>query len=80
MFVNKRIANNLRIPFLSRGVPDARFVSLVRDGRAVALSLSRVDWWADEQALVVRRHAARVGGGGGRPVGACARNWVRSSM
>ena len=43
--VTKRIANNLRIPLLHRIFPGARFVVLVRDGRAVADSLSRVDWW-----------------------------------
>src|SRR6202035_2477728 len=46
--VNKRIANNRRIPQLLAAFPDARFVSIVRDGRAVAYSLSRVDWWDDD--------------------------------
>jgi hypothetical protein len=46
-FVNKRIGNNRRIAQLMRAFPDARFVDLIRDGRAVAYSLSRVDWWPD---------------------------------
>jgi hypothetical protein len=45
VFVNKRIANNLRIAVLVKAFPDARFVNLVRDGRAVAASLVSVDWW-----------------------------------
>lgn len=45
VFIGKRIANNRRVPQLSRALPDSRFVMLVRDGRAVALSLSEVDWW-----------------------------------
>jgi Sulfotransferase family len=47
VLISKRIANNQRIPFLAAAFPDARFVHLIRDGRAVAYSLSRVDWWED---------------------------------
>src|SRR6266542_3077460 len=32
---------------LVEAFPRARFVNLIRDGRAVAYSLSRVDWWED---------------------------------
>jgi hypothetical protein len=46
-FVNKRVANNHRIPMLLEAFPEARFVEIVRDGRAVALSLANVDWWPD---------------------------------
>ena len=45
--VSKRVLNNRLIPFLASVFPEARFVSIVRDGRAVAYSLSRVDWWED---------------------------------
>lgn len=76
VLINKRIANNLRIAFLAAVYPDARFVSLVRDGRAVALSLSRVDWWPGStpwwSATTPREWAAR----GGDPWELCARNWV----
>lgn len=34
-----------RIEFLERLDPRARFVQIVRDGRAVAYSMLRVDWW-----------------------------------
>ena len=40
--VSKRIANNRRIPVLVEAFPDARFVNLVRDGRAVAYSLTAI--------------------------------------
>jgi hypothetical protein len=43
--VSKRIQNNRLIPVLASVFPEARFVNLVRDGRAVAYSLSRVNWW-----------------------------------
>src|SRR5258707_10584061 len=45
--VSKRIANNRSLGLLAEGLPDARFVSMMRDGRAVAYSLSRVKWWEE---------------------------------
>ena len=77
VFVNKRIGHNWRIPLLRVAFPDARFIEIVRDGRAVAYSLSRVDWWDDSDLPWM---------GGGTPrewceAGfnsweLCARNWV----
>jgi hypothetical protein len=49
VLVNKRIANNRRVALLRETFPAARFVHLVRDGRAVAASLRKVGWWADER-------------------------------
>lgn len=34
-----------RIAFLDQVDPQARFVQIIRDGRAVAYSMLRVDWW-----------------------------------
>ena len=76
LFVNKRIANNRRIPLLVDAFPRARFVDMVRDGRAVAYSLSRVDWWPDSSLWwhpgTPRGWAAE----GGDPWELCARSWV----
>ncbi len=44
-FVCKRTANAQRIRLLNRMYPDALFLHLIRDGRAVAHSLTRVPWW-----------------------------------
>ena len=76
VFVNKRIANNRRIPLLLRAFPDARFLSLVRDGRAVALSLSKVNWWPDSHVWWTGGTPARWAAEGGDPWELCARNWV----
>lgn len=51
VFLSKRPANALRLPFLHRVFPDAGFVHLTRDPRAVGSSIlrrtrsSRTDWW-----------------------------------
>lgn len=75
-FVNKRIANIYRIPVLREAFPDARFVALVRDGRAVALSLSKVDWWPDSAVVHAGTTPRAWEAEGGDPWELCARNWV----
>ena len=74
--VSKRIANNLRVPLLHRAFPDARFVVLVRDGRAVADSLARVDWWERSHVWWYGGTPATWRAEGGDPWEMCARNWV----
>ena len=76
VLVSKRIANNLRVPLLGRIFPDARFVVLIRDGRAVADSLSRVDWWESSLVWWYGGTPARFRAEGGDPWEMCARNWV----
>lgn len=49
VFVSKRIAHNRRVPELRQAFPTARFLHVVRDGRDVARSLVRVDWWPAER-------------------------------
>ena len=76
VLVTKRIANNLRIPLLAAAFPAARFVRLVRDGRAVAYSLSRVDWWETDPVWWYGGTPAQWAADGGDPWEICARNWV----
>jgi omega-hydroxy-beta-dihydromenaquinone-9 sulfotransferase len=76
VLVSKRISNNRRIGFLARAFPSARFVAIVRDGRAVALSLSRVDWWQRSTLPWFGGTPARWAAEGRDPWEACARNWV----
>jgi omega-hydroxy-beta-dihydromenaquinone-9 sulfotransferase len=76
VFVNKRIANNRRIGLLDSAFPGARFVSLVRDGRAVARSLSEVDWWEHCYLPWYGGSPAQWAAEGRDPWEACARNWV----
>lgn len=75
--VNKRIANNRRIPALLEAFPDARFVHVVRDGRAVAYSLSRVDWWPDEQIWWYGGQPGDWAAEGRDPWDLAAEHWVR---
>jgi hypothetical protein len=74
--VSKRIAHNLRIPLLHATFPEARFVRLVRDGRAVASSLAKVDWWDDSHVWWAGTTPRAWAAAGGDPWEICARNWV----
>jgi hypothetical protein len=76
VLVSKRIANNLRIPLLARAFPEARFIEIVRDGRAVAHSLSRVDWWEDSYVWWYGGTPKSWRAEGRDPWEMCARNWV----
>ena len=74
--VSKRIANNLRIPFLAETFPQARWVCITRDGRAVANSLARVDWWEDSHVWWYGGTPEQWAAEGRDPWEICARNWV----
>ena len=76
VFVNKRIANNWRIPTLDAAFPTARFVEIIRDGRAVAYSLSRVEWWPDSDLPWLGGTPREWEQVGMNPWELCARNWV----
>ncbi len=77
VLVSKRIANNQRIPFLTAAFPNARFLHLIRDGRAVAYSLSRVDWWEDGVVWWYGDTPRRWRERGGDPWELVATHWLR---
>jgi Sulfotransferase family len=78
IIVSKRTANNRRLPQLDTIFPNARYVHLIRDGRAVAHSLSRVEWWEDHVLWWGDgRTAAQMERDGEERLSICARNWVR---
>lgn len=76
VFVSKRIAHNRRIPALLSALPQARFVATVRDGRAVAASLAKVDWWPDSVVPSYGGTPRQWAAEGRNPWELCARNWV----
>lgn len=75
-FVSKRIGHNRRIAALLEAFPDARFLHVVRDGRDVARSLEKVDWWETSVVTWYGGTPAEWRAAGGDPVELCARTWV----
>jgi len=72
----KRIANNRRLPLLAELFPGARFIEIVRDGRAVAASIARVDWWEGSTVWWWGGTPADWRAAGRDPWELCARNWT----
>ena len=46
-FINKRTANTQRLRLINIMFPDAYYIHMIRDGRAVINSYLGVDWWND---------------------------------
>ncbi len=76
-FITKRTANNRRIPQLYEAFPKAKYIHIVRDGRAVALSLLKVKWWNDhhlwwmDQKTPIQLETEKW-----NPMEVAARNWT----
>ena len=76
VFLSKRTANNRRVNVLRRIFPDAKYIHLIRDGREVAHSLERVEWWDDHVLFWDGRTPRDLERAGDEKVIVCARNWV----
>jgi hypothetical protein len=77
VLVTKYLGNNHHIPELVEQFPTARFVNIVRDGRAVAFSLSQVHWWQDTLIWWYGGTPDRWQAEGRDPWELCARHWVQ---
>lgn len=76
VLLSKRTANNRRIAILREVFPKAKFVHLIRDGRAVAHSLLRVGWWDDHVVYWSNKTPKRMVSDGANSLEIAARNWV----
>ncbi len=77
VLLTKRTANNQRLAWLRDAFPDARFIHLVRDGRAVAYSLLRVRWWDGHRTWWSGYTPQELVDAGEKPLAISARNWVK---
>lgn len=76
VMLSKRTANNRRLPHLDLIFPAARYIHLIRDGREVANSLSRVEWWDGHTLWWDGRTPAQMESTGADRLTICARNWA----
>lgn len=77
VILSKRTANNQRLSLLREIVPEARFIHLIRDGRAVAYSLPKVRWWDRHRIWWAGCSPQKLVGAGEDPLAISARNWVK---
>ncbi|MCF7983818.1 MAG: sulfotransferase [Thiohalocapsa sp.] len=80
VFITKRTANNRRLNWLREAFPDARFIHLMRDGRDVAHSLSKVRFWETHNVWWDGRKPREMEADGWEPLQICARNWVEDVL
>jgi hypothetical protein len=76
-FVIKRTANNRRIPILNTSFPNALYINIIRDGREVADSLSKVSWWEDDTLFWAGKKPLELENEGWHPMAICANNWLQ---
>lgn len=74
-FLTKQTANTYRLPLIHQMFPDAYYIHLIRDGRAVALSLHRVRWWNKIDLWWTELTPAAWEEKGREPIELCALHW-----
>jgi len=76
-FLNKQTANTQRMRVVDRMFPDAYYVNIIRDGRAVAYSLFTVPWWNDLDIWWLKDKVGKWEEMGREPLELCALHWQR---
>jgi hypothetical protein len=78
-FVNKNTRNSRRLLYLDTIFPDAMFLHVIRDPRAVVASLLAVRWWPDLSLWWSEHRTPRaLAADGSKPEAVAAEHWVRS--
>jgi len=77
-FLSKQTANNRRLALIDQMFPDALYVHVIRDGRAVASSTLRMPWWSDTHIWWLGKTAAQWAADGGEPIELAALYWDRT--
>jgi hypothetical protein len=76
-FINKNTNNCMRVRYLKGIFPDAKFVHILRDGRAVANSLYHVKWWKDLKLWWSGSTPREWEEAGNPPIKLCGLHWQR---
>jgi hypothetical protein len=77
-FMTKQTANNRRIDLLHAMFPDAYYIHMIRDGRAVANSTLRVPWWNDTHIWWLGHTAREWERQGREPAELAGMHWKRT--
>jgi hypothetical protein len=77
VLLTKRTSNNRRVAWLERAAPQARYIHLLRDGRAVAASLLKVEWWPSHGLFWGSGSPREMEAMGHHPLALAAENWSR---
>ena len=75
-FINKQISNNQRLRLINAMFPNAYYIHILRDGRAVTSSLFHVDWWQEIIIWWYGHGAAEWERQGKDPIELCCQHWM----
>ncbi len=76
-FISKQTANNQRIRMIHKMFPDAYYIHIIRDGRAVANSLQNIFWWNNIYIWWLGYKPPKWKEMGNDPIELCALQWQR---
>lgn len=76
-FLNKQTSNVQRIQLINKMFPDAYYIHLIRDGRAVANSLIHTSWWNHTDIWWFGGRPDSWAENGREPIELCASHWQR---
>ena len=79
-FIHKNTNNSLRIPYLNELFPDAKFIHIIRDGQAAAMSLCHVDFWDNMPLWWDGRTTKEYLREGEDPLVLAGRHWQKTVM
>lgn len=79
-FLNKQTANTQRLSLMHALFPDAYWIHIIRDGRAVANSLTHVAWWPTTQIWWLRKTPAQWNPDGTKWLALSAKHWEKNVM
>jgi hypothetical protein len=74
-FLNKQTSNTQRIRLINRMFPDAYYIHIIRDGRAVSNSYLNITWWNDLKIWWLGYTPREWEKKGKEPIELCALNW-----
>ena len=74
-FLSKQTANNQRLRLIHKMFPDAYYVHIIRDGRAVANSFLNVSWWEDMESWWLGYTPREWKKLGNDPIKLCGLHW-----
>jgi hypothetical protein len=77
-FINKRTANTQRLRLINKMFPDAYYVHMIRDGRAVINSYLHVDFWNNMMVWWLGQKVSDWVQQGKDPVELAAKHWRRN--
>ena len=77
-FISKQTANNQRLLMLEKIFPDALYIHIIREGRAVANSLYQTPWWYETEIWWLKKTVKEwVNSGTGKSIELAALHWKK---